>query len=208
MVEKRRGRLRSDKPVGAVARLLGAKGYEESRIQPYIGRVHDAMLDSLSARVESPCRILDVGCGTGRLLRRLGERWPGSELTGVDPDAGMVSVAERQGSAASFHIASAESMPIDSNSIDLAVSSISLHHWSDPLHGLCEIGRVLCPGGLLCLADITLPQWLARIVRSGARSPAAIQALIGQAGLELQEQRVVLARVIVVAVATRPKSAA
>ena len=195
---------RVENPVGAVARLLGARGYEQSRIQRYIARVHDAMLDSLAAGVSSPPRtILDVGCGTGRLLRRLGERWPGSGLFGVDPDPGMISVAKEENHSATYRVALAESLLLADASIDVAVSSISFHHWRDPLQGLREIARVLRPGGLFCLADITMHRWCARMIRSGARSPDAIRSLIAQADLDLQEQRVVLARLIVVAVAIK-----
>ena len=193
------------KRIGAVVRALGAEGYERSRLQRHIARVHGAMLDALAGRADSPRSILDVGCGTGRLLRKLGERWPSSQLIGVDPHEGMVSVARRLMPSGVFHVGTAESIPIESASIDLVVSSISLHHWADPLRGLREVGRVLRGGGCLCLADITLPRWIARLVRSGARTPASIGGLIAQAGLELQEQRVVLARLIVVAVATRPE---
>jgi ubiquinone/menaquinone biosynthesis C-methylase UbiE len=194
--------------IGAVARALGAEGYERSRIQRYIARVHDAMLDALASQADAPGRILDVGCGTGRLLRKLGERWPSSQLLGVDPNEGMVSVARRLTPLASLHVGTAESIPIDSASIDLVVTSISFHHWADQPRALREVFRVLRPGGCLCLADITLPRWVARLVRSGARSPNSLKSLIAQAGLELQQQRLVLARVIVLAVATRPKPAA
>ena len=194
--------------VGAVARVYGPEGYERSRIQRYIARVHDAMLDALAGKVDVPRRILDVGCGTGRLLRKLGERWPSSQLLGVDPNEGMVSVARRLTPLASLHVGTAESMPIDSASIDLVVTSISFHHWPDQPRGLREVFRVLRPGGCLCLGDITLPRWLARLIRSGARTPDVLHGLIAEAGLELQQQRLVLARVIVVAVACRPKPAA
>lgn len=206
-MDANRGASHRRERVGAVALLLGAEGYEHSWIQRYIARVHDAMLDALAGRVDAPRSILDVGCGTGRLLRKVGKRWPSSKLTGVDPNEEMISVARHLLSSASFHVATAESIPIDNASIDLALSSISLHHWADPLQGLKELGRVLRPGGCICLADITMPRWLARLARSGARSPAAIQALLGQAGLDLQEQRVVLARVIMVAVASAPAPA-
>ena len=120
----------------------------------------------------------------------------------------MISVARRLAPAASFHVASAEAMPLADSSVALAFSSISLHHWSDPRQGLREIARVLRPGSCLVLADITLPRWLAKLVRSGAQSPTAIRRLVGEAGLELRVLRLVLARVIVVAVAAKPGRAA
>jgi ubiquinone/menaquinone biosynthesis C-methylase UbiE len=190
-------------PVGAVARALGAEGYERSWIQRGIARVHLALLDSLTGRIDAPARILDVGCGTGRLLRRLGERWPGAELIGVDPDPEMAAVARRLVPSARIEVGSAESLPFESARIDLVVSSISLHHWADAQRGLAEVRRVLRTAGTLGLADLTLPRWLARLMRSGAKTPAALGALVGKAGLHLEEQPVVLARVIVVVVATR-----
>jgi ubiquinone/menaquinone biosynthesis C-methylase UbiE len=207
MISKHGAPSGHDERIGAVAHHLGAEGYERSRIQPYIARVHDAMLDSLVDRLDSPREILDVGCGTGRLLRRLAERWPEAELIGADPSEDMVSVARRESSGVAFHVAGAESLPIETASIDLAVSSISLHHWDDPTQGLKEIARVLRPGGCLCLADIVLPRWLARLLHSGARNPAAIHALVSQSGLALELQRVTLARVIVVVVARKPATA-
>lgn len=190
--------------VGAAARLLGAEGYERSRIQPYIARIHDAMLASMASEVDSPDSVLDVGCGTGRLLRKIGQRWPGSRLTGVDPTEAMISVARRLAPSVSFHVASAESMPIASASIDLAFSSISFHHWGNQLQGLHELARTLRPGGRLCLADITMPRWMSKLVRSKAQSPTAIRRLMAQTDLELQELRLILSRIIVVVVAVKP----
>ena len=184
-----------------------AEGYERSQIQRFIARIHDAMLASVASEVNSPESILDVGCGTGRLLTKTGQRWPNSMLTGVDPAEGMISVARRLAPSVSFHIASAESIPVDDASIDLALSAISFHHWSNQLQGLQELARTLRPGACLCLADITMPRWVSKLVHSKAQSPAAIRRLISQTGLELREQRQILAGVIVLAVAVKPSTA-
>ena len=198
---------RANVNVGALARLLGADRYERSLIQPYIARIHDAILASVACEGNAPYSVLDVGCGTGRLLRKIGQRWPDSRLTGVDPAERMISVARRLAPSVSFHVASAESMPVADASIDLVCSSISFHHWDNQLQGLHELARTLRPGGYLCLADITMPRWVSTLVRSKAQRPAAIRRLIAQTGLELQEQRLILARVIVLVVAVKPAPA-
>lgn len=41
----------------------------------------------------NPASILDVGCGTGLLLRKARGRWPAARLTGIDPAKGMVEKA-------------------------------------------------------------------------------------------------------------------
>ncbi len=118
----------------------------------------------------------------------------------------MITVARRLAPSVSFHVASAESMPVAGASIALAVSSISLHHWDDHLQGLREIARTLRPGGHLCLADITMSRWVARLIRSKAQRPATIRRLMAEAGLELRELRQILARIIVVVVAVKPRA--
>jgi ubiquinone/menaquinone biosynthesis C-methylase UbiE len=134
-------------------------------------------------------------------------QWPQAKLTGIDPTGDMIAVARGLAPSVSFHVASAESIPVADGSIDLAVSSISLHHWGDPAEGLREVARTLRPGGRLCLADLSLPRLVARLLRSGARTPAALRSLVTDAGLEVRELRVILARVIVIVAAVKPGSA-
>ena len=45
------------------------------------------------ARVQPGEQVLDVGCGTGTLLRKAAERFDGAEMVGVDPESGMVEAA-------------------------------------------------------------------------------------------------------------------
>lgn len=146
--------------------------------------------------LDDPATILDVGCGTGRLLRRAGARWPDAQLIGVDPAEGMLEVARRKTIGGKFHLAGAESLPLPSASVDLALSSISFHHWPDQLGGLRQIARVLRPGGQLCLADPTMPAWMAALGRSYARSRPALRALFADAGLDVQVQRSILLGVV------------
>jgi len=171
--------------------------YERSSIQRYFERVHEAMLNVLPAAF-SPRHILDVGCGTGRLIRRAQARWPGLSASGVDAAEGMVTQARELTPGATFHVASAEALPFPAASVDFVVSSLSLHHWTDPRKGLEEAVRVLQPGGWLCLADIALPEWLAWLPGSRAQSREGLRRLLTIAGIPPLEQRSMLAYVVVI----------
>jgi len=166
--------------------------YERSKWQwLHFDRVHGRAFN-LARRFDRPNTILDVGCGTGRLLRAARERWPNARLVGVDPSAGMV----RAGSAltpADLHVAGAEEIPLPDRSIDLAFSTIAFHHWSDPERGLREIARVLRPGGGFVLIDNIGPQWIAPVLKDRPYPTADERAALWtKAGLRVLEQRPVV----------------
>lgn len=126
----------------------GPRGFLHGEIVRRVGVLAVSLVDRTP---ES--RILDVGCGSGALLRLLGRLRPDARLTGVDPAAGMVREAVASARAAVLQ-ASAEALPFGDGSFDLVVSSSSFSHWEDKAAGLAECRRVLAPGGALLLADV------------------------------------------------------
>lgn len=170
-----------------------SRTYEESRLQAlYFDRVQRAVLDLVTRRTEdrAPESILDVGCGTGRFLRKAAQRWPAARLVGVDPSQGMIEVARRLTPGATLHMASAESLPLPDASVDMAVTTMSFHHWKDRAAGVREIARVLRPGGQFCLADAGLPALVARLLHHmQGNSFAQWRALLESAGLTVMAQK-------------------
>lgn len=104
--------------------------------------------------------IVDVGCGPGYLLAAIGKEFPGSPLVGVDISQEMVDTARRNlasrgmGGRAEFRQGEAASLPFEGSSQDFLVSTLSLHHWSDPKKALEEFYRVLKPGGGVLVMDL------------------------------------------------------
>jgi ubiquinone/menaquinone biosynthesis C-methylase UbiE len=99
-------------------------------------------------------RVLDVGCGTGVLLGRILERYPGSQVTGVDLSPAMVAQARRRlPQGVPLAVADAEALPFPAHRFDMVVSVSSFHFWPAPRLALAELRRVLRPGGRLVVTD-------------------------------------------------------
>jgi ubiquinone/menaquinone biosynthesis C-methylase UbiE len=155
-------RATHDQDVGQFDRW--ALRYERSKWQRLVfDRVHGRALGLADAWPE-PASVLDVGCGSGRLLRAAHRRWPNARLVGIDPSSGMIEAARRL-TPAEVHLTGAESIPLPDASIDVAFSTIAFHHWSDAGQGLREVARVLRPGGHFVLIDNIGPDWLARYLK-------------------------------------------
>jgi ubiquinone/menaquinone biosynthesis C-methylase UbiE len=180
-----------------------AATYDQSAMQRlFFGPVHSKMLDLLVQELKDPPRcIIDVGCGTGRLLRAASVRWPEAQLFGVDPAEEMVSEANRLNPNATFKLAWAESLPFPDQAADMVLSSLSFHHWRSQTKGLQEIARVLRPGGLFCLADHAM--LLARLFRERVKSRKQIRALIIGAGLAVREQQSLGMRFVLITLAQK-----
>ncbi len=171
--------------------------YDNSWIQRYADRVHREMLDVVAKEIATPNTVLDIGCGTGQLLSKARALYPSAQLFGVDPAEGMVEIARGHLPSATIYLAAAESLPLRDSSVDVVLSSISFHHWSDQPAALREISRVLRPGGCFCLADISVPEWLAKLVRrSKVKSPATVSQFFDGAGLPIKVQHRTFTRLV------------
>lgn len=92
--------------------------------------------------------ILDIGCGTGLASAPLIEN--GYNVTGVDPSEPMLAVAKERYPEAKWVRGTAEALPFDADSFDVAISAQAFHH-ADPRAGIAEIKRVLRPRGIVAI---------------------------------------------------------
>lgn len=149
----------------------------------------------VAARLDGggPGAVLDIGCGTGRLLRRAGRRWPDARLLGVDPAPGMIEMARRLTPDATFLHGSGEELPVPDSTVDAAFSTISFHHWVDQAAGVREVARVLRPSSYFCLADGVIPSLAGGLIpHARIHTRHEIAELFEQAGLSVVAQARIL----------------
>ena len=103
-------------------------------------------------------RVLDVAIGTG-LVAREAIALAGSpgRVVGLDPSAGMLAQA-RRGLAVPVVLGTGESLPFADASFDFLSLGYALRHLADLRAAFAEFLRVLRPGGIVCVLEITPPR--------------------------------------------------
>lgn len=131
--------------------IAAARAYEELHVPALFGQWAPRVLDAV--RVEPGERVLDVACGTGVLARNAAAR-VGTQgfVAGIDPDPGMLAVAEEIASDVEWQHGVAESVPYPDGVFDVVVSQFGLMFFHDRSKALREMLRVLVPGGRLAVA--------------------------------------------------------
>jgi ubiquinone/menaquinone biosynthesis C-methylase UbiE len=138
------------------------------------GGIHKRVAEDVAAAAPEGAAVLDAGCGSGRLAVLIARRRPDLQVRGVDLEPGMVEVAtrraEQENLASRVHFTAADlaDLPLPDDSVDLIVSTASLHHWADTGAVIASLGRVLRPGGQMWIYDFR-PVPAGR-VRSAARN--------------------------------------
>jgi SAM-dependent methyltransferase len=99
-------------------------------------------------------RVLDVGCGTGRWVRRLEEQ--GLSVVGIDQSSEMLSLARKRGTPSPMIFGEVQNLPFRDESFE-SVSAVTVIQHIPPqeqVRALSEMVRVLRPGGYLFLIEL------------------------------------------------------
>lgn len=122
--------------------------------------LHDGLIDRLGRVGLSPgARVLDAGCGTGGLLRRLGHASPTLERVGLEYDVGAAEIARRKSETTVVH-GSVNELPFPGHHFDAVLSADVLCHANvDEAGALDEFRRCLKPGGSLLL-NLPAYEWM------------------------------------------------
>lgn len=105
-------------------------------------------------------KVLDVGCGPGRISVRLAKLNPHFFIEGIDLSQNMLDLAAQTATRAGvsrttrFSPGDAKQIPFPDQTFDMVICHNFLHQLPDPLMALKEINRVAKPTGALLIRDV------------------------------------------------------
>ncbi len=151
------------------------------------------------ADIRPGMNVIDLGCGTGTLTVMLKGSAPLANITGVDGDAEVLTIAQTKAVQAKVNVkwdlGLAYKLPYPDNSFDVVVSSLVIHHLisRDKVRAFQEVHRILRPGGWSQIVDFGRPfslltQIQARIMfrleEAADNFAGRIQPMLREAGFE------------------------
>ncbi len=120
------------------------------------------LIPGLTDRLTAGIRMLDVGCGRGRILNRLATLYPRSRFVGMDLSESAISYAREEasrGGAENIEFAAADLSDFDRtaqpDSFDFITTFDAIHDQAKPLNVLSGIHRALKPDGVYLMQDIS-----------------------------------------------------
>ena len=110
-----------------------------------------------------PARILDVATGTGDFAIQLNESLHPQHILGIDLSQGMLDEASRKVKAKGLeHVVTFEqgdcmALGLGDETFDAVTVAFGVRNFEHLQQGYCEMARVLKPGGMLCVLELSTP---------------------------------------------------
>jgi len=118
-------------------------------------------VDRVAARC--PADIVDVASGTGDLAIAMARRLPSARILGIDLSEGMLEIGRRKAAeavpdaAVSFMTGDCLDLPLADASADVVTVAYGVRNFADIAGGYREMLRVLRPGGMLAVLELSVP---------------------------------------------------
>ena len=180
-----------------------ANFYDVTLTSVFYQAIHRRLSESIV--LPERAELLDLGCGTGKLLNRLAQQRSDATGLGIDLSPVMVDQAQRACIAPErlrYQVGNAAALDLPGERFDAIFNTITFLHYPEPERVLSQISRLLKPQGCYYLADFA-PRWAQEpeVMAQGISpirfySPAVRAQLGAQAGLRVVQQTWLLGPVL------------
>lgn len=159
------------------------------------GKLSKRFYNLLLNRIEihQGAAVLDVGCGTGTVLKKLEER-AGISGYGIDIEENMIAVAKSKCPDMSISVSSCTQMPFESCTFDIVTTCMAYHHFDDKKGFAKEASRILKLNGYLYITDPRFPLVIRKLLNFALSvhritgyfgTPKEIESVFSKYGFEL-----------------------
>lgn len=131
-----------------------APKYDNGFEGKFLAKFYKLLLKAVKLEQESA--VLDVGCGTGTLLKRISDNYSINGY-GIDIEEKMLDVAKKKCPEMNISLARCEETSFGNQTFDVIVSCMAYHHFADKKGFAKEASRIIKIGGSLYIADVHLP---------------------------------------------------
>jgi demethylmenaquinone methyltransferase/2-methoxy-6-polyprenyl-1,4-benzoquinol methylase len=111
-----------------------------------------------ATRLAAGGRALDVACGSGKLTAELRRLAAGGLVAGLDFSGRMLQVAATAEPGPAYVRGDGLHLPFPDGTFDAVTVAFGLRNYADPARGLCEMRRVLRPGGRAVVLEFVRPR--------------------------------------------------
>lgn len=144
---------------------------------------------ALAAWIDEDWVVGDLGCGNGHLAELVAPFV--RRVIAVEREHEMLATARRRLAGrdnVELRPGELEALPLDDDALDAAALGLVLHHVADPAEVLREAGRVIRPGGIVLIIDMTRHDRVEYEQQMGhvwlGFEPAQLVGWLGEAGFE------------------------
>jgi ubiquinone/menaquinone biosynthesis C-methylase UbiE len=136
------------KPTGMFGRFYMSRVFEIGNAE-----LNALMYETLS--VQENDRVLEIGFGTGLLIKKIAALLDNGLVEGVDFSESMVAIAQKKNrkyikkGKVKIHLGDFEEIPFEKNYFDKILSVNTIYFWINPDKTISKIYRILKPGGKL-----------------------------------------------------------
>ncbi|MCB2192572.1 MAG: class I SAM-dependent methyltransferase [Deltaproteobacteria bacterium] len=138
------------KPTGIFGRFYMSRVFEKGNAE-----LNALMFETVP--MEENDHVLEIGCGTGMLIKHIADNLSQGLIEGIDFSKQMVAMARKKNKKhlnsgqVKIHLGDFEQAEFEANSFDKIYTAHTIYFWKKPGDTIAKIHRILRPGGRLVI---------------------------------------------------------
>jgi len=131
-----------------------ASSYDIGLREKVLKKFYELLINRIEVRQDAT--VLDVGCGTGNILKMISEI-ANINGYGLDIEKNMIAEAKQKCPTMNIQVSNCTETPFGNDKFDVITTCLAFHHFADKEGFAREVARILKPDGLLYITDPNLP---------------------------------------------------